>query len=187
MRTYVLASAVAALILLSAGCGEGPLYMEDASALASGDSSENEPKSDSGRTLEEDRSFDPDQQREIEEEKEEQQEEEEKEAVKEDAIKDGAKIADILSEYIHKMEFDKAVEKFEEYAEAVEVAANEGMSHEKPEVQEGYKLWREGLYKLLEYLKEGTDEPERKKAKARMMLDEAAQAKRAAEFAKRME
>lgn len=184
MKTYMLFSTfLAALILLSAGCGEGPLYMEESGALASDDSPDSESSSDSDHTSEADRSFDPDQQREIEEEKEEQEKEEEEEAVK----KDGSKIADILAEYIYKKEFEKAVEKFEEYAAAVEVTANAGMGHENPSVQEGYKIWHETLYKLVKYLKEGTDELEKKKNKAQMMLDEASQAKRAAEFAKSRE
>jgi hypothetical protein len=107
--------------------------------------------------------------------------------VKQEAVKDVRKLADHLSLHIYKKEFDKAVELFEKHKEDIEAVAREEMASKNDGIRQGYKMWRDGLFELYEFLKE-SDLPEDQKAqKAQIKLNAASEAKRSAEFARSLE
>ena len=61
------------------------------------------------------------------------------------------------------------------------------MKNENDAISQGYKMWRDYLFELYDFLKE-SDLPEDKKSqKAQIKLNAASEAKRSAEFARSIE
>ena len=127
---------------------------------------------------EEERSWDPDLQRKQEEEKKEEEAAEQKEEELEEAAADAGKIMDILGSLVNDMKFEEAVKKFDEFAQAIETTADEGMRHANPQVADFYKKWKEHLYEMMTIIKESEEDPEKKRSKALRALDNAATSKR---------
>jgi uncharacterized protein (DUF3084 family) len=193
MKNCALLVAALAGLMLVAGCGEGPVFPEDRS-LVTAAAEEDTPAEDvpaekkDGGSLEDDfLQADPEEEKKIEEKKKKEEEEKKVEEEQEEAMQDARKFADILSEHIYKKNLDEAIKLFEQYKDAIETAAKEEMASTNDRVRQGYKMWKDGLFELYDFLKTSDLPLEEKAQKAQVKLNAASEAKRSAEFAKTFE
>jgi len=192
MRNCAVLVAVFVGLLVAAGCSEGPVFPEDRSAVSK--APEEKAPADEGAPAKKEGSLedawvkaDPEEAKKIEDKEKKEEEEKVQEGQKEEAMEDARKFADILSEHIYKKDFDRAIKLFEQYKDAIEVAAKEEMASENERIKQGYKMWRDGLFELYQFLKESDLPIEEKAQKAQIKLNAASEAKRSAEFAKTFE
>jgi ribosomal protein S20 len=174
----LLGAAVAVLVLVGAGCGEGPVFFEDQSVLAQdirGPEKTQTPagSDDVGR-------FDPETQKAQEEEEKQRQEEEEKEAQGEKAIQSSADAIDEIGSLINDHNFDEAKKVFDENAHLIKQAADKGMLHDNPKIGELYRDWWDKLKEMRRLLDEEEPDPARKRHKAINALVAAGDCKKAA-------
>jgi len=180
MRTYIVFIGAMIAILL-AGCGEGPLYPEDTSVLAStSESVSDEPDSDTSSVSEAEKSWDPDVRKRQEEEEKEQEEEEQKQEDTEKSIENATDAIDEMGSLLNQEKIEDAKKMWDDNVNGIKQMADSGMLNDNPEVAKLYKQWWEALVNMRQSLDKDDVSDSKKSKKAIDMLVAAGRFKQAA-------